>query len=201
MDSDAGLAPIRDQRAPSCRSAARVRSRHLAAQRRRQLVRRERLEEDALEAGLVRIRQTLTTADYRPTLAQPRMERSRRAVALDPDTVAALREHRTRQLEERLAAGNVWSNAANLVFTREDGSPIHPQAFSEAFERHVVAAGLPKIPLHGLRHTHAMIAFRWGFTRKSWPTGSGTTRPPSRSTRIRSRFRRCGRRRRRPSQR
>ncbi len=79
-------------------------------------------------------------------------------MALDPDTVAALREHRTRQLEERLAAGNVWTNEANLVFTREDGSPIHPQAFSEAFHRHAAVAGLPKIPLHGLRHTHATIA-------------------------------------------
>ena len=115
-----------------------------------------------LENSLVRVRQTLTSNDYALVLAQPKTERSRRAVALDPDTVVALREHRTRQLKERLAAGNVWTNEANLVFTREDGSPIHPQAFSEAFERHVAALGLPKIPLHGLRHTHATIALQAG---------------------------------------
>lgn len=115
-----------------------------------------------LDAGLVRVRQTLTSPDYKPTLAQPKTERARRAVALDADTVAALREHRTRQLEERLAAGNAWRNEAALVFTREDGSAIHPQAFSEAFERHVAAAGLPKIPLHGLRHTHATLALQAG---------------------------------------
>jgi integrase len=48
------------------------------------------------------------------------------------------------------------------LFTREDGSPIHPQALSEAFERHVKAAKLPTLSLHGLRHTHATIALRAG---------------------------------------
>jgi integrase len=47
-------------------------------------------------------------------------------------------------------------NELDLVFTREDGGPLHPQAFSEAFERHVAAAELPKLNLHGLRHTHAV---------------------------------------------
>jgi integrase len=42
------------------------------------------------------------------------------------------------------------------------GSPLHPQGFSEAFRRHVAAAGLPRIPLHGLRHTHATVALQAG---------------------------------------
>ncbi|MFL6029238.1 MAG: tyrosine-type recombinase/integrase [Gaiellaceae bacterium] len=45
-------------------------------------------------------------------------------------------------------------------------SPIHPQAFSENFERHVNAAKLPALSLHGLRHTHATIALRAGLHRK-----------------------------------
>jgi integrase len=108
------------------------------------------------------VRQTLTVAGYRPRLAQPKTERSRRQVALDVETVAALREHRRRQLEERLAAGEVWQNEAELVFSDTIGRPIHPQAFSEAFGRHVAAAGLRRIPLHGLRHTHATLALRAG---------------------------------------
>jgi len=97
-----------------------------------------------------------------PRLAAPKTERSRRQVALDLDTVAALREHRRRQLEERLTADQVWQNAAGLVFTDAIGRPFHPQAFSEAFERHIAAAGLRRIPLHGLRHTHATLALQAG---------------------------------------
>lgn len=115
-----------------------------------------------LEAGRLAVRQTLTVADYEPRLAQPKTERSRREVALDADTVAALREHRKRQLEERLAAGEVWQNEADLVFTDAIGRPLHPQSFSEAFERHVASAGLRRIPLHGLRHTHATLALQAG---------------------------------------
>jgi integrase len=50
----------------------------------------------------------------------------------------------------------------DLVFTREDGSPIHPQAFSEAFRHRVTDAGLPRLQLHSLRHTHATLALRAG---------------------------------------
>lgn len=115
-----------------------------------------------LEAGRLAVRQTLGLVDYQPRLAQPKTDRSRRQVALDPDTVTVLREHRRRQIEERLAAGEAWTNADDLVFTNALGGPIHPQAFSEAFERHGAAAGLPKIPLHGLRHTHATLALQAG---------------------------------------
>jgi integrase len=115
-----------------------------------------------LENGRLAVRQTLTVADYKPRLAQPKTERSRRDVALDSDTVAALRDHRKRQLEERLAAGELWQNELGLVFTDAIGRPIHPQSFSESFERHVAAAGLRGIPLHGLRHTHATLALQAG---------------------------------------
>jgi integrase len=55
-----------------------------------------------------------------------------------------------------------WGNELDLVFTREDGSLVHPQAFSEVFEQHVTESKLPKLSLHGLRHTHATIALRAG---------------------------------------
>jgi integrase len=43
-----------------------------------------------------------------------------------------------------------------------DGSSIHPQTFSQSFERHVAAAKLPTISLHTLRHSHATLALRAG---------------------------------------
>jgi integrase len=49
-----------------------------------------------------------------------------------------------------------------LVFCREDGKPIWPRSFSRSFDLHVRDAGLPKIRLHDLRHTHATLALEAG---------------------------------------
>ena len=102
------------------------------------------------------------SVDYAVVMQAPKTARGRRVIALDGVTVAALREHRDRQLDDRVVMGAAWGNEFDLVFTREDGSPLHPQGFSEAFERHVAASKLPKLSLHGLRHTHATLALRAG---------------------------------------
>jgi integrase len=48
------------------------------------------------------------------------------------------------------------------VFTRPDGTAIPPKRASQQFTRHVDAAGLPRIGVHGLRHTWATLALRAG---------------------------------------
>lgn len=45
---------------------------------------------------------------------------------------------------------------------KENGEPIHPDSFSQAFQRLVRNAGLRRIRLHDLRHTHATIAVKAG---------------------------------------
>ncbi|MDQ6782728.1 MAG: tyrosine-type recombinase/integrase, partial [Actinomycetota bacterium] len=49
-----------------------------------------------------------------------------------------------------------------LMFRRDDGSPVHPDSFSQAFEALVRSSVLPRIRLHDLRHSHASIALRAG---------------------------------------
>lgn len=39
---------------------------------------------------------------------------------------------------------------------------MEPRTFSRSFEHHVADAGLPKIRLHDLRHTHATLALAAG---------------------------------------
>jgi integrase len=41
-------------------------------------------------------------------------------------------------------------------------SPHPPARFSQWFQQHVVAAGLPRITLHGLRHSYATAALKAG---------------------------------------
>jgi integrase len=90
---------------------------------------------------------------------------SERTIALDTRTIAVLNDHRRRQLEERLAAGPAWSTPPqdqDLVFTRPDGTAIPPKRASQQFTRQVDAAALPRIGVHGLRHTWATLALRAG---------------------------------------
>lgn len=107
------------------------------------------------------VRQTLINVGYRPEFSEPKTAKGRRSVALDPATLAALREHRRNQLEERMTWGPAYEDR-DLVFAKENGAPIHPDGFSVAFEHHIKAAGLPRIRLHDLRHTHATLALAAG---------------------------------------
>jgi integrase len=78
-----------------------------------------------------------------------------------PDTIAALRAHHTAQAAERLAAGPAWANS-DLVFTRQDGGPLHPEYVRRQFDRLLSRYELPRIRLHDLRHTHATLALQSG---------------------------------------
>jgi integrase len=72
-----------------------------------------------------------------------------------------LEQHRDRQLARDRA-----DRDHERVFAREDGSPLHPDFVSQSFERTIRAAGLRRIRLHDLRHTHATLALRAGVPTK-----------------------------------
>lgn len=107
------------------------------------------------------VRQTILSVNYRLTVGAPKTARSRRSVALDGATLAALQEHRHRQAAERELVGNGYVDH-DLVFAREDGQPIHPDYFSQLFDRSVARLGLRRIRLHDLRHTHATLGLAAG---------------------------------------
>lgn len=93
--------------------------------------------------------------------APPKSARSRRTVALDPETVSILREHRETQLLERALAGDAYEDH-DLVFCNELGRPIRPEHLSRLFQRHRTQAGLEVGVLHTLRHTAATLALTSG---------------------------------------
>ena len=115
---------------------------------------------DLTEARLS-VRQTLVSVAYEVRVSAPKTKKARRSIALDALTVRALRAHRVRQAEERLALGDGYEDG-DLVFAEPDGRHIHPDGFGKAFKRHAIDAGLPVIRLHDLRHTHATLALQAG---------------------------------------
>src|SRR5207245_7929758 len=64
----------------------------------------------------------------------------------------ALRTHRLRQLEERVALGPAWRDSG-LVFTTAIGTAVHPSNFRRSFSRATMRAGLGHWHPHELRHS------------------------------------------------
>lgn len=113
------------------------------------------------EARRLHVRQTVLSVEYRLTYGRPKTLRGERKIALDLETVRILAEHRAAQDHERGLIGDGYADN-DLVFAREDGNPIHPDYFSQTFDRTVKRLKLPKIRLHDLRHTHATLGLAAG---------------------------------------
>ena len=71
-----------------------------------------------LAAERLAVVQSLVLVNGHPILSEPKTASSRRTIALDAATVAAVRTHLIRQAEERLAWGTGVLKDSGLVFTR-----------------------------------------------------------------------------------
>ncbi|MFE0372961.1 site-specific integrase [Streptomyces tendae] len=65
----------------------------------------------------------------------------------------ALRMRRAQQIGDRKAAGELWQNSHDLVFTTKYGTPIEPGNMTRMFALRARRAGLRVIPLRNTRHT------------------------------------------------
>ncbi len=115
-----------------------------------------------LEASTLSVRQSCQWLPRQGfTFRQPKTHRSARPVALPPSTVERLRQHRSQQLEERLALGPAYEDN-DLVFASPLGPPIHPNTLHVGWRRIVKAAGPGHVRFHDLRHAHASLMLQQG---------------------------------------
>ncbi|MBI4236302.1 MAG: site-specific integrase [Chloroflexi bacterium] len=100
------------------------------------------------------VRRNLQRIDGEWRFLEPKTKKSRRTISLPAPIVDALHAHRTRQLEERLRAGAAWEGNkwGDLVFTDELGRPLSGFHALRRLRSLVVAAGLPPMRYHDLRH-------------------------------------------------
>jgi integrase len=106
-----------------------------------------------LEAGVATITNQRTIAGGRVVEGAPKTTAGARTVALDPDTIAALRAWRRVQREEHLVLGIRPEHG--LVFTGPDAIGWWPQTITARFRGIADELGLPRIGIHGLRHSAA----------------------------------------------
>ncbi len=103
----------------------------------------------------------------------PKTRRSQRTIALPAPLVAALHEHKRRQLGERMLAANEWHDE-DLVFTQPNGRPIDKKADYDAWSDLLRTASVRHVRLHDGRHTAATLLAVRG---RSPARGDGTAGP------------------------
>lgn len=113
-----------------------------------------------LDAARISVRNAIVSVGYKVLESSPKSHQAR-VIDIDATTCEFLRELRDRQRSAKADARKEERNR-DLVVCAEDGNPIHPHSLSQAFARAIKRAGLRKIRLHDLRHTHATIAVKAG---------------------------------------
>lgn len=78
-----------------------------------------------------------------------------RSVRLTSRTLDALKQHRAKQVERRLASQDWQEN--DLIVCTSTGTPINPNNVSRSFNALIRDSGLRRIRVHDLRHTSATL--------------------------------------------
>lgn len=117
-----------------------------------------------LEAGRASIAQTvIVVGGYEVQFSEPKTARGSRMVALDPQTVRVLLEHRQRQMLERSLMRDAYVDN-DLVFAKEDG-PSLP------------SSGETVVPV-GLLSLRARMESQECWSRWNWRGPAGRRREP-----------------------
>jgi integrase len=108
-----------------------------------------------LDAGAIRVEKSMEETRAGLREKSPKSRYGRRTIAVSASVVDALRAHRLRRTELRLAMGAGRIEPDDLVFTMPDGRALSPDNLSRDWRRTVLALKLPRVPFHALRHSHA----------------------------------------------
>ena len=115
-----------------------------------------------LVRGTVSVQRQLVRNGDSVGFGHPKTAAGRRTVCLDAVTLDALAAH----WQRRVSFAAPCALAPDLVFCKPDGRPRDPDVVTQQFIRRAMRAGLPRIRLHDLRHTHATIALQAGINPK-----------------------------------
>ncbi|MCJ7791127.1 MAG: site-specific integrase [Dehalococcoidia bacterium] len=107
------------------------------------------------------VMQSLNKVDGRDLVQEPKTTSGKRRVALSPSLVLVLRTYRDAQGALRASVGEQLIDE-DYVCCHFDGTPLDPSTVSHTFAKVLRRAGLPPMPLHGLRHTHATLLLQAG---------------------------------------
>ncbi|RYI32036.1 site-specific integrase [Bacillus infantis] len=91
---------------------------------------------------------------------------STRKIKMSDSLSKELMKHMNYLNEQRIVFNEIYNHELDLVFCREDGSILPKSTLFNAFNRINKKAGIDKLPIHGLRHTHAVLLLESGASMK-----------------------------------
>lgn len=114
---------------------------------------------------VIRIRNNVVKVGNESKLTTPKTDNSIRTVAIMPETVKILKQHKKKQKEHQLLLGESY-HKSNFVCTWEDGRTIRPDYLTHTLKKLLKKCNLPNIRFHDLRHTHATLLLMQGVNPK-----------------------------------
>jgi integrase len=112
-----------------------------------------------LDGGMVGVDRSTTQLGQKRVTSTPK-NHERRKVGIDAYLVATVRSWRLQLAQERLAWGEAYEDADDVVFRWENGRPVLPDYLTKQIGNEQAGLGLPRLTLHELRHSHATILLR-----------------------------------------
>ncbi len=96
---------------------------------------------------------------------EPKTASGKRRIPLPGSLITVLLQHKRNQEAMRAELGGRLTDE-DYVFCHHDGTPLDPSTVSHAFSKVLRRAGLPSMPLHSLRHSHATMCLEAGINPK-----------------------------------
>ena len=121
-------------------------------------------QEVDLDTGFLRVRVSLEDAVDGLALKAPKTKTRKRKIHLPALVVSVLRAHKVEQgeLRMRLGVGKGGERFVFETFKDDEFGPLRPRGVTKMFSTFIAGVDVPRITLHGLRHTAATSAIRAG---------------------------------------
>jgi integrase len=113
------------------------------------------------ENRALRISSSLQRSNRKLVIVPVKTKKSARVLNIPKVLLDKLRDHRTRQLKERLAAGTNWQDS-NFVFCTSIGTPIEPRNVRRKLDAIMKDKEIRYFRLHDLRHYFASLLLAQG---------------------------------------
>jgi integrase len=120
------------------------------------------------KTGYINVNKSLDfqTREGEELFGETKTYESEREVKMSESLAKELLKHMNYLNEQRIVYNDIYQHDLDLVFCREDGNFLPKSTLFNAFNRITKKAGIEKLPIHGLRHTHAVLLLESGASMK-----------------------------------
>lgn len=128
-----------------------------------------RLDDIDWRNNSLKVDQTLNfhPEDEDEILGSPKTAASTRDIHMRTKYMQKLKTFIKYRTEQKMLVGALYNHELNLIFARDDGSPLPRSTLYNIFKSALEHVGIEKLPIHSTRHTHTVMLMEAGWDMKS----------------------------------